>query len=169
MPLTEYGKKRDFAKTPEPARPAAKKKTGLVYVIQKHDASRLHYDLRLETDGVLKSWALPKEPPNEPGVKRLAVPTEDHPLGYESFEGVIPEPEYGAGRVEIWDSGEYVPLESGPDRLVIEVKGRRLKGRFVLVRIKNRDPKGGFVWLFFKAGGSETNKGPGKKAPGGKS
>lgn len=169
MPLTEYRKKRNFAKTPEPARAAAKKKSGLVYVIQKHDANRLHYDLRLEMDGVLKSWALPKEPPDEPGVKRLAVPTEDHPLGYENFEGVIPEPEYGAGKVEIWDNGEYVPLESGSDRLVVEVRGHRLQGRYALVKIQNRERKGGFVWLFFKTGEPETKKGLGKKKSGGES
>lgn len=166
MPLTEYKKKRNFARTPEPAGPVTKNMAGLVYVIQKHDASRLHYDLRLEMDGVLKSWALPKEPPNEPGVKRLAVPTEDHPLGYESFEGVIPEPEYGAGKVEIWDSGKYVPLESGPDRLVVEVRGHRLQGRYALVKIKNRGGKGRFVWLFFKTGEPEMKKRPGKTAPG---
>ncbi|MEM2375349.1 MAG: DNA polymerase ligase N-terminal domain-containing protein, partial [Candidatus Bathyarchaeia archaeon] len=104
MSLEEYFRKRDFSKTPEPrGGEGTKPSEGRIYVIQKHAASHLHYDLRLEKDGVLKSWAIPKEPPTTKGIKRLAVQTEDHPIEYADFEGVIPEGEYGAGTVEIWD------------------------------------------------------------------
>jgi carboxypeptidase Q len=152
MSLKEYRKKRRFGLTKEP-RESRKKgaREGLIYVVQKHRASHLHYDLRLEEDGVLKSWAVPKIPANRQGVKRLAVRTEDHPLGYETFEGSIPDGEYGAGTVEIWDKGVYTPLESAPDRMVVEISGRKLKGRFVLVKIRSRDGKDN-TWLFFKAG-----------------
>ena len=109
MSLKEYEKKRDFRKTPEPRASTVPGKQGnLVYVIQKHKASHLHYDLRLEEGGALKSWAIPKLPPQEENVRRLAVETEDHPLGYKDFEGVIPEGEYGAGKVKIWDQGAYL-------------------------------------------------------------
>jgi DNA ligase D-like protein (predicted 3'-phosphoesterase) len=150
MSLKEYQKKRNFGRTSEPTESRAKKAgPGLVYAIQKHRASHLHFDLRLEEGGVLKSWAVPKVPVNREGTKRLAVQTEDHPLGYEDFEGEIPEPEYGAGTVEIWDRGEYRPLETTPDKLILEISGRRLRGRFALIRIKAR--KGGDKnWLFFK-------------------
>ena len=150
MPLREYQQKRDFRKTPEPrASMAPKKRKGLVYAIQKHRASNLHYDLRLEEGGVLKSWAIPKLPPQQEGVRRLAVETEDHPLGYEEFEGVIPEGEYGAGHVEIWDSGTYVPLESGPGKRIFELRGQKLKGRYGLVRLRPKKA-GEKNWLFFK-------------------
>lgn len=152
MSLKEYKKKRDFSRTAEPADSKTRKAgAGLVYAIQKHDASRLHYDLRLEEGGVLKSWAIPKSPPNKKGVKRLAVQTEDHPLGYEDFEGTIPEPEYGAGTVELWDRGEYRPLETAAGKMVLEISGKRLRGRFALIRLKAL--KGGDKnWLFFKLG-----------------
>ncbi len=151
MKLGEYKKKRNFAATPEPAkgRPAAAP-AGLVYVIQKHAASRLHYDLRLEADGVLLSWAVPKEPPLEPNVRRLAVQTEDHPLGYETFEGVIPEGEYGAGRVEIWDAGTYRPVEASAGKLVVDIEGRKLRGRYALIRLKPKPGEKDKNWLFFK-------------------
>ena len=108
MVLEEYNKKRDFKKTSEP-KGKIKKSIGkkFIYTIQKHRASHLHYDLRLEMNGVLKSWAIPKEPPMEKRIKRLAVMTEDHPIGYEKFHGEIPKGEYGAGKVEIWDKGTY--------------------------------------------------------------
>jgi bifunctional non-homologous end joining protein LigD len=150
MSLKEYRAKRDFGRTSEPAgsRPKAAF-DALVYVIQKHKASHLHYDLRLESEGVLKSWAVPKVPVDKEGVKRLAVQTEDHPLGYETFEGVIPEPEYGAGTVEIWDSGVYESVEAAPGKMIINIKGRKLKGRFALIRIKGREG-GDRNWLFIK-------------------
>lgn len=127
-----------------------KKKAKLVYVIQKHLASHLHYDLRLEEDGVLKSWALPKGPPESSGPKRLAVQVEDHPLGYENFEGIIAEGEYGAGKVEIWDKGYYQLLTSKDNLKEILIAGQRLKGIYTLVHIKDREKKQKNLWLFFK-------------------
>ncbi len=150
MSLKEYQAKRDFKRTGEPPESRPGSPPGeLIYVIQKHKASHLHYDLRLESDGVLKSWAVPKVPVDKEGVKRLAVETEDHPLGYESFEGEIPEPEYGAGTVEIWDKGVYRPVETGPGKMVVDIEGRKLRGRFALIRIKSREG-GDRNWLFFK-------------------
>jgi DNA ligase D-like protein (predicted 3'-phosphoesterase) len=151
MSLKTYQAKRNFDWTSEPSASRTKApEEVLIYVIQKHRASRLHYDLRLEDGGVLKSWAVPKVPVGKAGVKRLAVQTEDHPLGYEDFEGTIPEAEYGAGTVEIWDRGTYRPVEKTPDKWVIEISGRQLKGLFALIRIKAREG-GGKAWLFFKA------------------
>jgi DNA ligase D-like protein (predicted 3'-phosphoesterase) len=117
----------------------------LVYVIHKHHARRLHWDLRLERRGVLKSWAIPKEPPAKPGVKRLAVQVDNHPLGYAKFRGVIPKGQYGAGKVEIWDSGSYEPIEWTGKSIVINIRGNKLRGEFCLVKF--RPPKN---WLFFK-------------------
>ncbi|MCX8160466.1 MAG: 3'-phosphoesterase [Candidatus Saccharicenans sp.] len=127
-----------------------KKETWLIYAIQKHLASRLHYDLRLEENGVLKSWALPKEPPTSSFDKRLAVQVEDHPLGYEDFEGTIPEGEYGAGRVEIWDRGFYRPLHQDQNLREILIHGKKLRGVYTLVRIKDRKKGKENLWLFFK-------------------
>jgi len=152
MSLDTYRRKRNFARTPEPPpKHGAAKADGerLRYVIQKHAASHLHWDLRLEEGGVLKSWAIPKEPPAVQGVKRLAVEVEDHTLEYGDFEGVIPEGEYGAGTVTIWDTGTYVPLETTPGVRVIEIRGRKLKGAYALVKIKGKKP-GEKPWLFFK-------------------
>jgi DNA ligase D-like protein (predicted 3'-phosphoesterase) len=118
---------------------------GNKYVIQKHAATHLHYDLRLEMDGVLKSWAIPKEPPTVPNVRRLAVQVEDHPIEYANFEGTIPEGEYGAGSVEIWDRGTYKLIDRKEDKLIVEINGNRLKGTYVLVRFKDQKN-----WLFFK-------------------
>lgn len=152
MVLEEYKKKRDFKKTDEPegkvsGRQAAVSGRNLVYVIQKHNASHLHYDLRLEMDGVLKSWAVPKEPASDPAVKRLAVAVEDHPLGYEKFSGTIPPGEYGAGTVEIWDEGTYRLLEKSDKAYSLEIIGKKLRGLFYLVKLKPGEDKKN--WLFF--------------------
>jgi len=116
------------------------------FVVQKHDASRLHWDFRLEMDGVLKSWAVPKEPPTSPGVRRLAVAVEDHDLGYIGFEGSIPEGEYGAGTVEIWDTGTYELESRRPNKLVFELHGERMKGRYTLVHFTDKAEN----WLLLK-------------------
>ncbi len=117
-----------------------------IYVVQKHYASHLHYDLRLEMNGVLKSWAVPKEPPTRKGIKRLAIETEDHPLDYASFEGEIPEGFYGAGKVEIWDSGTYELEERGGEKIVFRINGKKLKGRYCLIKLKGKEKE----WIFFK-------------------
>jgi DNA ligase D-like protein (predicted 3'-phosphoesterase) len=120
-----------------------------IFVIHKHKATNLHYDFRMEKDGVLKSWAVPKEPPREMGVRRLAIQVEDHELGYENFEGVIPEAMYGAGTVEIWDKGHYVPMKLEPAELIFDLKGKKLNGVYCLIKMKpslTKDKN----WLFFK-------------------
>lgn len=144
MSLKEYEHKRNFEKTSEP-KSEVSDKAGSIYVVQEHHASHLHYDLRLEMDGTLKSWAVPKEPPSTSGIKRLAVQVEDHPLEYATFEGSIPEGEYGAGKVKIWDKGTYTLVDRKEDKLIVEVHGRRLDGTYVLLRLK-----GGKNWLLFK-------------------
>jgi len=151
MKLNKYLEKRDFAKTPEP-RNSGKKRTdgGLIYVIQKHAASRLHYDLRLEESGVLTSWAVPKTPPLKEGEKRLAVQTEDHPIDYAGFEGAIPEGEYGAGTVEIWDNGTYEPVEITAEKKIVNIHGGKLDGRYALIKLKPRGKEKDVNWLFFK-------------------
>lgn len=118
---------------------------GNIYVIQKHNATHLHYDLRLEMDGVLKSWAVPKGPPTQPGIKRLAVEVEDHPIEYASFEGEIPEGEYGAGTVEIWDKGSYTLLERKETKITVDIHGKKLNGIYLLIRFKGKKN-----WLLFK-------------------
>ena len=122
----------------------------LKYVIHKHYASHLHYDLRLEMKGVLKSWAVPKEPPLEKGVKRLAIQVEDHRIGYEKFEGTIPKGQYGAGKVQIWDSGYYKVLNQAKDRIEFDIAGKKLKGTFILIKFKAKNSKKEKEWLFFK-------------------
>jgi DNA ligase D-like protein (predicted 3'-phosphoesterase) len=116
------------------------------FVVQRHDASRLHWDFRLEMDGVLKSWAVPKEPPTRPGLRRLAVAVEDHDLDYIGFEGTIPEGEYGAGTVEIWDKGTYDLESRKPEKIVFELHGERMKGRYTLVHFTEKAEN----WLLFK-------------------
>ena len=120
-----------------------------VFVVQKHQATHLHYDFRLEKGGVLKSWAIPKEPSKEVSVKRLAIQVEDHSLGYENFEGEIAEGLYGAGTVEIWDKGYYGPIKFQAKEIIFKLKGKKLKGTYCLVKIqpKNSQDKN---WLFFK-------------------
>jgi DNA ligase D-like protein (predicted 3'-phosphoesterase) len=147
--LEEYEKKRHFEKTSEPSAPGLQEIIDKpVFVVQRHDARNLHYDFRLEMDGVLKSWAVPKEPPREAGTKRLAIQTEDHPLAYANFEGEIPEGEYGAGKVEIWDKGTFELLKRQEKEIVVALHGDELKGDYVLIRTKyGKEEKG---WLFFK-------------------
>ncbi len=146
MSLERYKKKRNFKKTSEPKAKVKKKSKGkLIYVIQKHQASHLHWDLRLEFDGVLRSWAVPKEPSKDPKVRRLAVEVEDHPLEYAKFEGEIPEGQYGAGTVKIWDKGTFEPINVKDKKIIFKINGKRLKGTYVLVKFK--PPKN---WLFFK-------------------
>jgi len=156
--LKEYKKKRNFRKTKEPKPESKKRKgTGLIYVIQKHKATNLHYDLRLELNGVLKSWAIPKGPSADPSQKKLAVPTEDHPIDYANFEGIIPEGEYGAGTVIVWDKGLYrnlkddISLEEAYEKgkLEIFIEGKKLKGAYVLLRTGKKQDKGQW-WLFIK-------------------
>jgi DNA ligase D-like protein (predicted 3'-phosphoesterase) len=153
MGLKTYKEKRDFQKTPEPGEEAGQKKRrekgDLVFVVQRHQASRLHFDLRLEEGGVLKSWAVPKEPPVEEGIRRLAVQVEDHPLAYAGFQGTIPKGEYGAGTVEIWDHGSYRPEETTPVKRIFDIKGRVLRGRYCLIKLKSQNPED-HNWLFFK-------------------
>ncbi len=144
--LDEYKTKRNFSKSPEPIG-GASKSSGSSFVIQEHHASRLHWDLRLEKDGVLKSWAVPKQPPETPGEKRLAVQVEDHPLDYGGFEGVIPAGEYGAGTVKIWDHGTYDLLKWTDDKVEFIIKGERLNGHYELIRFKKAGEK---EWLLFK-------------------
>lgn len=152
MTLKQYKQKRDFKKTPELKAKLSKKKLSdkKIYTIQKHRASHLHYDLRLEMNGVLKSWAIPKEPPKVKGIKRLAVMTEDHPLGYEKFSGIIPEGNYGAGKVEIWDNGTYELKNKDNKKIEIIIHGKKLKGNYVLIKT-NYGNKPGKSWLFFKS------------------
>jgi len=153
MALEEYKRKRDFKKTSEP--PAEKRVShqGFSYLIQKHDATRLHYDLRLELDGVLLSWAVTKGPSLNPSDKRLAVRTEDHPLSYGTFEGTIPEGEYGGGTVMLWDKGNWEPKDDPHDgmkkgHLSFILHGQRLKGAWNLVRMHGDGKKEN--WLLIK-------------------
>ena len=160
MALQEYKRKRNFKETPEPRGRVGKK--GAIYVIQKHDATRLHYDLRLQLDGVLKSWAVPKGPSLDPHEKRLAVEVEDHPIDYATFEGVIPKG-YGAGEVIVWDYGTWAPA-AGHDprkdlkkgRLDFEIRGEKLHGRWMLVRTRSQGGKP--QWLLMKRTDSDAKK-----------
>lgn len=152
--LTEYRKKRDFGQTPEPGGgagvAAAEAVAGPIekefprFVVQEHHARSLHWDFRLEVNGVLRSWAVPKGPPTEPGIKRLAVATEDHPLEYIDFEGTIPEGNYGAGTVEIWDRGRYAIAQETENKLLIALHGEKLQGAYHMIRTKDNQ------WLMWK-------------------
>jgi bifunctional non-homologous end joining protein LigD len=159
--LAEYRRKRDFTRTSEPAGGKPKTAKKLAFVIQKHAASHLHYDLRLELDGVMKSWAVPKGPSLDPAVKRLAMEVEDHPIEYNKFEGTIPQGEYGGGTVMLWDRGTYGYGGTNPDPieglrgghakgdLKFVLNGKRLNGSWVLVRMR-RDRPGKAQWLLIK-------------------
>jgi bifunctional non-homologous end joining protein LigD len=169
MALEEYKRKRRFEETPEPP-PKVEKKVGHRFVVQKHDATRLHYDFRLEMDGVLKSWAVPKGPSLDPGDKRLAMQVEDHPVSYFDFEGIIPEGNYGAGTVMVWDVGTWQPLSPVPVNgkyvpgtdaeagamlakgdLKFRLDGEKLKGDFALIKMRGRRPGSkGNEWLLIK-------------------
>ena len=151
MGLAEYKKKRRFNKTPEPGPETKTSELGNIFVVQKHRATQLHYDFRLEADGVLKSWAVPKGPSLDPNVKRLAMQVEDHPVDYADFEGVIPEGQYGGGTVMVWDNGVYAPENTtsvssalAKGELKFTMLGKKLKGSFVLVRTRERQ------WLLMK-------------------
>ncbi|HVX27949.1 MAG TPA: DNA polymerase ligase N-terminal domain-containing protein [Parafilimonas sp.] len=163
MSLSLYKKKRSFTDTPEPEGGKSASKDKLVFVVQKHDASHLHYDFRLEMEGVLKSWAIPKGPSLNPEDKRLAMMVEDHPFDYRTFEGIIPEGNYGAGTVMVWDEGTYEPLENPSKNkkeneknllrqlhagsLKFVMHGKKLKGEFALVKTAYR---GENSWLLIK-------------------
>ena len=149
--LAEYNRKRRFGVTPEPpGRPGRRRAAGVAFVIQKHRASHLHYDFRLEHEGAMLSWAVPKGPSPDPSVKRLAMMTEPHPMDYNGFEGVIPEGEYGGGTVMVWDQGTYEPdvpdvtkaLRAG--ELPFHLRGKKLRGGWVLIRTRGRQ------WLLIK-------------------
>jgi bifunctional non-homologous end joining protein LigD len=161
-PLAEYQRKRDFTKTSEPSGKATvSSRVKLQFVIQKHDASHLHFDFRIEMDGVMKSWAVPKGPSLDPAIKRLAMQVEDHPIEYNTFEGTIPAGEYGGGTVMLWDRGTYTPDEVNPGaeraamragyeagKLSITLRGKRLTGSFALVRTRYSETKP--QWLLLK-------------------
>ena len=155
--LKKYKEIRDFGATPEPAGGKPKGGKRPIFVIQKHHASHLHYDFRLEMEGVLKSWAVPRGPSYDPANKRLAMMTEDHPYDYASFEGVIPAGNYGAGNVIIWDNGTWEFIEPGDDpvkalragKLTFKLYGKKMFGEWALVKIHGRSPKGN-EWLLLK-------------------
>jgi bifunctional non-homologous end joining protein LigD len=161
MPLTLYNKKRNFKETSEPAGKVKKSASKLSFVVQRHKASRLHYDFRLELDGVLKSWAVPKGPSLNPKDKRLAMMVEDHPYDYKDFAGIIPEGNYGAGIVEIWDEGTYNDIDDSSREVAVkklraglksgdlkfQLFGKKLKGEFALVKLKKNDDNS---WLLIK-------------------
>src|SRR6266478_1428694 len=160
MGLVEYKRKRDFKKTAEPAGAAkarGRKTRANRFIIQKHDASRLHYDFRLEMDGVLKSWAVPKGLPWAQAERHLAVEVEDHPLDYASFEGIIPQGQYGGGTVMVWDRGHWMPMVDDPEtalqqgKLHFRLFGDRLKGEWALIRMRGSAGGDAKNWLLFKA------------------
>src|SRR4051812_16736770 len=154
--LKTYRAKRRFDATPEPAEGGVANEDERAFVIQKHWATRLHYDFRLELEGTMKSWAVPKGPSYDPHDKRMAMPTEDHPIAYNRFEGQIPAGNYGAGKVIIWDKGTWIPLEDPhkgfrDGKLKFEMRGHKMRGKWTLVRMKGRgDGKREDPWLLIK-------------------
>jgi DNA ligase D-like protein (predicted 3'-phosphoesterase) len=161
MSLNKYNQKRNFNSTTEPQGEIEKTRTELVFVVQKHAASHLHYDFRLEMEGVLKSWAIPKGPSMNPADKRLAIMVEDHPYNYKDFEGIIPEGNYGAGKVIVWDNGTYVLTDEQNNGGIVDkfktglekgnlsfiLNGKKLKGEFALVKLKRKQEN---AWLLIK-------------------
>ena len=170
MSLETYNRKRDFKKTPEPAGdvgPTKPPKKGRRFVVQRHRATRLHYDFRLEIDGVLMSWAVPKGPSLNPADRRMAVHVEDHPLDYFDFEGVIPKGEYGGGDVIVWDWGTFEPEETddpgkavGSGELKFRLDGEKLKGRFTLVKTRGFQ-QGDDSWLLIHKKDDDADAGLG--------
>lgn len=172
-PLSDYMEKRDFSRTPEPEATGSEeggergRRNAPVFVIQKHDASNLHYDFRIEVDGTLKSWAVPKGFSTDPSEKRLAIPTEDHPLEYAEFEGVIPDDEYGGGTVLVWDAGPYRNLKTDEDEnpvplpdqisdghLTVWLEGEKITGGYALTRTGGDDED---RWLLVKMDDDEAD------------
>ncbi|MDB6110554.1 MAG: ykoU [Pedosphaera sp.] len=167
--LAEYKRKRDFTKTAEPSAKSAKPHKQPIFVIQEHHARHLHYDLRLEADGVLKSWAVTKVPTTAPSIRRLAVRTEDHPLEYADFEGDIPEGQYGAGHVKTWDRGSYENLSGRPlpealadGKVEVQLHGKKLKGRFALIRMAGDGRREN--WLLIKMKDEHARSSPERKS-----
>ncbi len=149
MALRQYIQKRNLKKSGEPKAITKKYRKKLIYMIHKHHASHLHWDLRLEMNRVLKSWAVPKQPPQTKGTKRLAIQVEDHPIEYAKFKGTIPEGNYGSGKVEIWDKGTYELIEKTPKKIELKIHGKKLKGNYVLIKT-NYGPHPKQSWLFFR-------------------
>jgi DNA ligase D-like protein (predicted 3'-phosphoesterase) len=149
MSLETYNKKRNFKETTEPKGVSKKSSNKLIFVVHNHFSKNHHYDLRLEMNGALASWAVPKEPPTEKGTKRLAVQVEDHPLSYATFKGTIPEGNYGAGKVEIWDNGTYELKFQDEKKIEFELNGKKLNGDYVLIKT-SYGSKPEKSWLWFK-------------------
>jgi DNA ligase D-like protein (predicted 3'-phosphoesterase) len=170
--LKDYRKKRDFNKTPEPSgeKKSAKKvnRHNPVFIINKHDASNLHYDLRIEINNKLKSWSVPKGPSIDPSEKRLAIQTEDHPLEYADFEGIIPKGNYGAGAVIIWDKGIYRNVQENTTmkesfkkgKIEIDLEGKKLKGKYALIRTGNKKHDKGWIFLKMKDRYADARRNP---------
>lgn len=172
---SEYQKKRDFSKTKEPQENNSSAKSGdnPIFVIQKHDATNLHYDFRLEIDNTLKSWSVPKGPSTDPRVKRMAIPTEDHPIPYANFEGTIPKGQYGGGTVMIWDKGTFKNIKTNDKgepidlkkayemgTLEFSLKGKKLSGGYALVKMKSGNMKGNWLLIKMKDDEADARRNP---------
>lgn len=175
MKQKDYNDKRDFSKTKEPKADGSKSKEDEppIFVIQKHDATNLHYDFRLEIDNTLKSWSVPKGPSTNPKIKRMAIPTEDHPIPYADFEGTIPKGQYGGGTVMIWDNGTFenikkdedgnpIDLEKSYDMGTVEIKlkGKKLTGGYALVKMNSGNMKGNWLLIKMKDDDADARKNP---------
>lgn len=171
----DYQKKRDFSKTKEPKGDEGPSKKGEhpIFVIQKHDATNLHYDFRLEIDNTLKSWSVPKGPSTDPKVKRMAIPTEDHPIAYADFEGTIPKDQYGGGTVMIWDKGTFKNIKKDKDgnsidlkkayemgTLEFELEGDKLAGGYALIKMKSGNMKGNWLLVKMKDDKADARRNP---------
>ncbi len=171
----DYNQKRDFSKTKEPKADEKTSKIGKrpLFVIQKHDATNLHYDFRLEIDGTLKSWSVPKGPSTDPKVKRMAIPTEDHPIAYTDFEGTIPKGQYGGGTVMIWDKGTFKNIKTDSNKKPISLKkayemgtlefkleGKKLSGGYALIKMKSGNMKGNWLLVKMKDEDADARRNP---------